>query len=176
MLLVADRWEEFRRATQLDLERLLTEAHSELEEWVRTTFSVHSNLPQSPSRQFRGSSLYEVLDIIDRLSAAMNESLWHDAGDFFQHEIRFEIKNDVRRGFYPTPYHLADFMAALAVSHGELPIRVVDLAAGTGGLLAAALRYAPNAELIGYEFNPNVAEVGIANLLLHYPTYFPLRV
>lgn len=169
LLLIRERWADIQRAGQFELDRLLIELRHEMEDWVRTTFSIHSNLPQSPAQQLRGNHLYEILHIIDRLAAALDASPWNNVGDFFQHEIRFEILKDVRRESYPTPHHIADFIAALGVRHGETPTRVLDPAAGTGGLLAAALLYAPNAELIGCDFDPNVAEVGVANLLLHDP-------
>lgn len=169
LLLVREHWAEIRQAAQFDIERLLTELRRALEERVHTTFVIRGNLPQSPAQQLRGNNLYEILRITDNLTAAMAASLWHDVGDFFQHEIRFEILKDVRRESYPTPHHVADFIAALGVNHSESPTKVFDPAAGTGGLLAAALRYAPNAELIGCDFDPNIAEVGVANLLLHRP-------
>lgn len=169
LLLVSDHWAEIRQTAQFDFERLFTELRRSLEERVHTTFAIRSNLPQSPAQQLRGNNLYEIPRITDKLTEAMHASPWHDVGDFFQHEIRFEILKDVRRESYPTPHHIADFIAALGVNHSESPIKVFDPAAGTGGLLAAALRYAPNAELIGCDFDPNIAEVGVANLLLHRP-------
>ncbi|MEZ4859726.1 MAG: N-6 DNA methylase [Caldilineaceae bacterium] len=169
LLLVHERWEDIQRAGQFDLERLLTELHRELEERVRTTYSLRGTLPQSPTQHLRGNNLYEIERITWVLMNALAASHWHDVGDFFQYEIRFEILKDVRRESYPTPHHIADFIAALGANHTEAPIKVLDPAAGTSGLLAAALRYAPNAALSGCDFDPNVAEVGVANLLLHNP-------
>jgi len=169
LLLVRDRWEEIQRAGQFDVERLLTEVRHELEERVYISNSLRSNLPQSPAQHLRGNNLYEITRIIQALRAALDLTPWPDVGDFFQYEIRFEILKDVRRESYPTPHHVADFIAALGVNRSESLTKVFDPAAGTGGLLAAALRYAPNAELIGCDFDPNIAEVGVANLLLHKP-------
>ncbi len=164
LLLVRDHWGELRSIRDpRELSDLFEDLHRRLEREIY--FSPL--LPAPPNRQLKNDGLYEIIHVLDLLERAIDLATIRTVGDFFQHEVRFEILKDVRRESYPTPHHLADFMAALGVRHNDPSTKIIDLTAGTGGLLAAALSYAPDAEFIGYDYDPNIAQLGITNLLLH---------
>lgn len=171
LLLVREKWEEIYQAHPSDISDLLDRWYHELEEQLPTTTTLTSaHLPQPPNRKFHKNSLHHIIDITRMLERSLKDSPYKNVAAFFQHEIRFEILKDVRRESYPTPHHVADFIASLGVTSSEQQLIIFDPAAGTSGLLAAALRYAPTATLIGCDFDPNIAELGLANLLLHQST------
>jgi predicted RNA methylase len=167
LLLIRDQWEEIRGASSsydpYHLSRTLEDKSRSLEYQFRTTSLGRFSLPKPPGRQVN------VRNIIYLLEQALAESPHQNLGDFFQHEVRFEFLKAVRRESYPTPHHLADFIARLGLRNVEQP-EIFDPAAGSAGLLVAALHYAPNARLTGCDFDPNIAELGVANLLLHGKT------
>ena len=168
LLLIRGRWPDIQRAHPPELRQILEEEERGLEEQTVDAQQFITTLPQSPHHTFRDTSIRDIIRITELLEEALSQSPWGNIGDFFQYEIRFEILKDVRRESYPTPHHIADFIARLSLRHVDNP-QIFDPAAGTGGLLAAALQHAPDAKLIGCDFDPNIAELGTANLLLHAP-------
>ena len=105
--------------------------------------------------------------VIAHLRSALAESPFRtDLGNFYQHEIRYELLKNRTPPQYPTPHHVADFMTALAVTNATTS--VCDPAAGSGGLLAAALQYRANFQnIVGCDYDPSWMALGHNNLYCH---------
>src|SRR3990170_777004 len=130
---------------------------------------LHNAYPrlQTPSRfpteQLTLEGIRELLFILEQ---ALRVPLYeNNLGNFFQREIRWEMLKSSTGSQYPTPYHIAAFMAKLGVTDPDA--RVLDPTMGSAGLLAAALSEAPNVSLVGADFDPIWAAIGSANLILH---------
>lgn len=157
---VRARWDEIRAQGGVHVEWLLQQIHDTLQAEY-----VGLRIPQPPPvRQWGLESLHELLT---HLQNAFNVSPHHaNWGVFFQREIRFELLKGSSGSQYPTPHHIADLMAALALT-GLNIADVFDPAAGSGGLLAACRLYPHAVGLTGCDFDPQWAGIGSANLLLH---------
>ena len=157
---VRDRWEEIRVLGGVHVETLLQQIHNELQ-----TKYVGLRIPQPPPvRQWGAETLNELLTHLqDAFNASPHNASW---GAFFQREIRFELLKGSSGSQYPTPHHIADLMAALALT-GLTIADVFDQTAGSGGLLAACCAYPHAVGLTGCDFDPQWAGIGSANLLLN---------
>lgn len=88
-------------------------------------------------------------------------------GDFYHREARFQLLSTDRPGeYYPTPHHIADFMARLILGPDSSGT-VYDPTCGSAGLLVAAKRCAPVIEPLGSDYNRRWASLGVTNLYLN---------
>lgn len=161
LLLIQTHWDQILRSSALEVESLLQHLYREWE--IR---SPRLRIPQPPPVQQWGR---EPLALVQGLQIAFGASPYNQSwGDFFQREIRVELLKGSGGSQYPTPSHIADFMAALALSDlSHAHVNVFDPTAGSGGLLTAASRVSHAIRLTGCDFDPQWAAIGSANLLLH---------
>ena len=93
-----------------------------------------------------------------------------DLGTFFQQQVRYYLLRGSRGERYPTPNHIAFFMAQLAFSDrivfADEIKRLFDPTTGTGGLLVAAHQLRSEFQLIGCDYNARWARLAYANLRL----------
>lgn len=149
-----------------ELQQIIYNAEAEL-------LKTYSNLSIPATFPIERLDLDGFIATKNFLNAAIDNSPYNvedheiDLGAFFQREVRSELLKSTSGSQYPTPYHIAEFMAALGFSHGEGEISILDPAMGTAGLLVAALHFAPEAMLTGADFDPIWAGIGSANLILH---------
>ncbi|HUM67789.1 MAG TPA: N-6 DNA methylase [Chloroflexota bacterium] len=157
---VRARWGEIRAQGGVHVESLLQQIHDTLQAQY-----VGLRIPQPPPvRQWGLESLH---DLLTHLQHAFDTSPHHaNWGAFFQREIRFELLKGSSGSQYPTPHHIANLMAALALT-GLNIADVFDPTAGTSGLLAACRVYPHAVGLTGCDLDPQSAGIGSANLLLH---------
>jgi hypothetical protein len=157
---VRARWKGIRTQRGVHVESLLRQIHGNLQSEY-----VGLRIPQPPPARQWG---VEPLDgILFHLQNAFDVSPYNaNWGAFFQREIRFELLKASSGSQYPTPHHVADLMAALALT-GLNVADVFDPTAGSGGLLAACRAYPWAAGLTGCDFDPQWAGIGSAHLLLH---------
>lgn len=157
---VRDRWEEIRALGGVNGEPLLQQIHNDLQAKY-----VGLRMPQPPPvRQWGSERLNELLTYLqDAFNASPHNASW---GAFFQREIRFELLKGSSGSQYPTPHHIADLMATLALT-GLNIADVFDPTAGSGGLLAACRAYPYAVGLTGCDFDPQWAGIGSTNLLLN---------
>ncbi|MFN8439657.1 MAG: N-6 DNA methylase [Caldilineaceae bacterium] len=165
LLLIKDQWDELLKMRSNELVSQLPELHQNLQR----QYPGLRHIPEPPPvHQWDNDSLPRIVWL---LSLAYQQSPHnHSPAHFFQREIRFELLKSKKGSQYPTPHHLAAFMAALAIS-GTF-IDVIDLAAGSSGLLAAAheLINDPNRiDATGVDYDPAWSALGASNLLLHDP-------
>jgi tRNA1(Val) A37 N6-methylase TrmN6 len=108
----------------------------------------------------------EIRELLYLLAQAIQIPFYeNNLGKFFQREIRWEMLKSSTDSQYPTPYHIAAFMAKLGVTSSDA--KVLDPTMGSAGLLIAALSEAPDATLVGADFDPLWAAIGSTNLILH---------
>ncbi len=125
----------------------------------------------------RGASFEELAQIIDadvchayvseHESRALEASHIKVSGRFDAH---FKASHRRQRGMYFTPIDWANMMASALLEWGpvgvsEQPWHVLDLSAGDGALLCAALRTRPDACALGVEVEPASALSAAMNLL-----------
>jgi type I restriction enzyme M protein len=160
LLLFREKWASWRGRTFSALHNELTQAHQQLQH-------VHPGLQYVPSPLTPMLHKMELIaPFIEALEEALSSSQYSSSlGEFFQHEVRFQLLKDTSGNQYPTPYHIANLMAALAVTPRSMG--VVDPAVGTGGLLAAAAGISSGCDILGCDFDRNMSELASANMLLH---------
>ena len=160
LLLVYTHWEQLSQQPAIEIESLMQELYRALEQKYPAL-----RLPQPPPVQQWGR---ESLNLIDGLQAAFDASSHNNSwGNLFQREIRFELLKGSSGGQYPTPYHIAAFMATLTLTGLKNDVCVFDPTAGTSGLLAACRAYLNVTTLVGCDLDPQIATIGTANLLLN---------
>lgn len=160
-------WDSLKNsANKNDLPNLLDKYHVEL----------HGNnavvLPQ-PERLDQTN----LAKVIDNLKAALQDCN-NNAGKLFQRYLRYELLKSTTGGQYPTPVHIADFMANLLDINSENEYKLADFTCGTGGLPIAILEKSDNQKLhiTAYDYDPTWAALAWANFYLHDVTYFNLEV
>ncbi|MEZ4675379.1 MAG: hypothetical protein R2932_14175 [Caldilineaceae bacterium] len=116
LLLVRQHWEQIRAVRDY---RELNEIFEHLQRTLEYEIYRSPLLPTPPNRQLKHDNLYVIIRVLELLESAIAAATVRTIGDFFQYEIRFEILKDVRRESYPTPHHVANFMAALGVKHND---------------------------------------------------------
>lgn len=157
---VIRRWGDIAAQSGVHVELLLQQIYDELQ-------SEYSGLriPQPPpARQWGVERLGGILGHLQNaFDASPHNANW---GTFFQREIRFELLKGSSGSQYPTPYHIAELMAALVLTNLSAA-HVFDPTAGSNGLLAACHAYQQVGGLTGCDFDPQWAGIGSAHLLLH---------
>ncbi len=71
------------------------------------------------------------------------------------------------RGQFLTPMNVADSMAAMTIGQTDKPVRVLDPCVGTGRLLMAAHKQAPNALLFGVDVDLRALRIAFTNFAIH---------
>ncbi len=172
LLLIRDKWPLLRDKAGVKVATELEQLHADM-------LSQYPSLPHIPrppqTIRFGADSLNEVLD---HLSEAINVSPFRaDLGVFFQREVRFELLKETSGNQYPTPHHIADLMARLAIEEVDTSLHLLDPTAGSGGLLAAAVQaFGPYFKIESCDFDLSWTELGTANLLLHGLTDASMRL
>ena len=72
-----------------------------------------------------------------------------------------------RQGLFLTPMHVADSMAAMTMGETKDKVNVLDPCVGTGRLLMAAHKQAPNARLFGVDVDLRALRVAFTNFAIH---------
>jgi len=163
LLLLRDQWQVIETLRPDVLARVLEAGYHE----PRKAYPKLQSPSRFPTGQLAPEGIGELLGL---LRQAIKDSPYYspdlDTLDkFFQREIRWELLKSSSGPQYPTPYHLASFMAKLGVTRPDA--RILDPAMGSAGLLIAALTDAPDAALVGADFDPVWAAIGSTNLILN---------
>lgn len=115
--------------------------------------------------------LFEDNDFARRLMKTYDFELLKS--DYYDHlgEMYLERivgQNEVRRkGLYLTPMNIAETMAVMTISSTDEKIRVLDPAVGSGRLLMAAYKKAPNSILFGVDIDLRVLRIAFTNFAIH---------
>jgi len=72
-----------------------------------------------------------------------------------------------KQGLFFTPANVADMMAQMTIGQTDKEVNILDPAVGSGRLLLAASKYAPNARLFGVDLDLRVLRIGMTNLAIH---------
>lgn len=157
---VRERWDEIRAQPGAHIEPLLRELHDRLQHGYPDL-----RVPQPPPvRQWGPESLDDLLTYLQNaFDVSPHNASW---GTFFQRDIRFELLKGSSGSQYPTPHHIAELMAVLALS-GSQATSVLDPTAGSSGLLVSCASHVVVSELAACDFDPQWAGIGSANLILH---------
>lgn len=166
LLLVRDHWDTIRQNPQ-DAPATLQRLHEGLSQ-------QHSgiSIPAAPSLNI--DALFNVVAGMEAAVSASPYSDSDDLGQFFQRELRFELLKATSGSQYPTPHHVAMLMAQVSVT--EQTEDVLDLTAGTGGLLVAAHQQKPGTQIDGVDFDPQWVGLASANLILNGALSARMRV
>lgn len=93
--------------------------------------------------------------------------------DFYDHlgEMYLEkvvgIKQVQQRGQYLTPMNVAESMAVINVGKTDKKVKVLDPAVGTGRLLMAAYKQAPNGVFFGVDVDIRMVRIAFTNFAIH---------
>ncbi len=71
------------------------------------------------------------------------------------------------QGLFLTPMHVADSMAAMTIGETTDKVNVLDPCVGTGRLLMAAHKQAPNARLFGVDVDMRALRIAFTNFAIH---------
>lgn len=109
--------------------------------------------------------------LVKSLSAAYDAQLlrsdYHDhLGDMYLEKLvtKDQAQN---RGQFLTPENVAGMMSQMAIPTTEQPLNILDPAVGTGRLLMAAHKQAPNARLFGVDIDLRMVRIALANFAIH---------
>ena len=72
-----------------------------------------------------------------------------------------------RKGLFLTPMNVAETMAAMTVGESKEPLKILDPAVGTGRLLMAAHKRAPNSMLFGVDLDLRALRIAFTNFAIH---------
>ena len=72
-----------------------------------------------------------------------------------------------RQGQFLTPMHVAQMTAAMTIGETDKPVRVLDPCVGTGRMLMAAHKQAPNAKLFGVDLDQRMVRIAFTNFAIH---------
>ena len=72
-----------------------------------------------------------------------------------------------RQGQFLTPMAVAEMTAAMTIGETDKPVRVLDPCVGTGRMLMAAHRQAPNAKLFGVDLDQRMVRIALTNFAIH---------
>lgn len=127
---------------------------------------VTGPLPKPPPlKAWEGQRPVDLIEVFRELLQSLGQE--GDWGDFYQREARFQLLSSDRPGeYYPTPYHIADFMAQLILTP-DAAGSVYDPTCGSAGLLVAARRYAGGVDPVGSDYNERWASLSVTNLYLN---------
>lgn len=153
---VYDEWQELDRVPSHNLRVTF-----ERQEAILNEQFPHFHLPSPPSDRI-ANSLREVIYL---LNEAISQAQRSHIGELFQRDIRTELLRSATSGQYPTPAHIAQFIASLAIT--KKSESVLDPTAGTGGLLVAAHNLVDKVKCVGIDYDPQWAGMGSANLLFN---------
>lgn len=132
LLLIREDWPQARTQTGTVISTVLSNKYEQLQRE-----HVSLRLPQPPPAGKWGTST--LSDLINNLQQSIQESPYsQDLGDFFQREIRYELLKGTTGSQYPTPHHVASFIAALGTR--ATTGKVFDPTVGSAGILAAVLK------------------------------------
>ncbi len=162
LLLTRDHLVELRAQGSYHLLRRLPDLH----ETLQREFPGLQIPDPPPTRRMDEGILAQVIGLLDQ--AIQQSPYGRTPGVFFQREVRFELLKGTSGAQYPTPHHIANFMATIGVTGTFAD--VIDLATGSGGLLAAAhelMRPANSTDVTGCEYDASWASLAAANILLH---------
>jgi type I restriction-modification system DNA methylase subunit len=83
-------------------------------------------------------------------------------------------KNEAyKKSQFLTPESVAETMAQISIKNKNEYLSIIDPAAGTGRLLMAAYKYAPNSLLFGVDVDIRCVRIGLTNFAIHnIPGYF----
>lgn len=93
--------------------------------------------------------------------------------DYYDHlgEIYTEkvISNNYAKkmGIFLTPKHVADTMAMMTIGETDKTVKVLDPAVGSGRLLMAAYKVAPNSHLFGVDIDIRLLRIAMTNFAIH---------
>jgi predicted RNA methylase len=113
----------------------------------------------------------DLNDLLNNLfnSSFLDENNLHNV---YHIEVRDELLKNAKSENYPTPRHIAQFMADLVIpKNGITTLNVLDPTMGTAGLLIAAHELNKDAALFGIDFDRTWASIGTINLELHETNY-----
>ena len=71
------------------------------------------------------------------------------------------------KGLHLTPMNVAESMAAMTFDKTEKPVNVLDPTVGSGRLLMAAHKLAPNARLFGVDADLRMVRIAFTNFAIH---------
>ena len=143
-------------------------------EWL-LEFLVADHLP-SMVHQFDGKlewllkdeALYaQVVSIYKEGFEAIHADGYDYLGDGYV-ELQGRFSQGIK-GQFLTPPHICDMMAQMLLFRdgSEEPVTVLDPCVGTGRMLIAAHKYAPNATLYGIDIDNRAIRTAFANACIH---------
>ena len=115
--------------------------------------------------------LFEDKELADEIIKTYDVDLLKS--DYYDHlgEMYLEkivSKNEAsRKGQFLTPMNVADAMADMTIEKTENSIKILDPAVGTGRLLMAAHKKAPNGLLFGVDIDLRALRVAFTNFAIH---------
>lgn len=115
--------------------------------------------------------LFEDKELTKALTITYNPELLRS--DYYDHlgEMYIEYlvgkKDAVKRGLYLTPKTEADSIAAMTLSETDKKLNILDPAVGTGRLLMAVHKIAPNSKLFGVDVDLRALRIAFTNFAIH---------
>jgi len=114
---------------------------------------------------FRDSKLAEA--VMKTYDAELLRSDYYDhLGEMYLERI-VSKKEAERKGRVLTPMHAADSIAQMTIQRTNEPLRILDPAVGTGRLLMAAHKIAPNSTVFGVDTDLRLLRIAFTNLAIH---------
>lgn len=108
---------------------------------------------------------------VDSLSKAYDAQLLHSdyhdhLGSMYLEKLVTETEAQ-KRGQFLTPENVADMMAQMTIPKSDRPVNILDPAVGSGRLLMAAHKQAPNARLFGVDTDLRMIRIALTNFAIH---------
>ena len=110
----------------------------------------------------------KLVDSVNNLydSELLKSDYYDHLGEMYLEKIvtKYETR---RQGIILTPINLAESLAESVVKRTEMPMTILDPNVGTGRILMAAHKIAPNAILFGVNKDLDLLRIALANLSIH---------
>lgn len=115
--------------------------------------------------------LFEDSRLVDRLMKTYDPEKLRS--DYYDHLGEMYLDKVVgpsqvqRQGLFLTPMNVAESMAAMTIGETKDKVNVLDPCVGTGRLLMAAHKQAPNASLFGVDVDLRALRIAFTNFAIH---------
>ena len=93
--------------------------------------------------------------------------------DFYDHLGEMYLENIIskaeskKKGIFHTPKNVADLMAQISIPESDKQLNILDPAVGTGRLLMAAYKKAPNSLFFGVDIDLRSIRIAYKNFAIH---------
>ena len=108
--------------------------------------------------------MHKIIKVYD--NKILKSDYYDHLGDMYLEKIVSQ-SGAKRRGQFLTPHHIGDAMAQMTVAKTDEKINILDPAVGSGRLLMAGYKQAPNGICFGVDLDMRMVRIAMTNFAIH---------